>query len=266
MQVRSLGYRTDLTLLRYGGTEVEDQGDHLVVRSPHNPTFWWGNFVLTDRPPAPGDKQEAQRWLDVFARAFPDAQHVAIGVDAVGGTRADLAGFVELGLNADVSSVMTAQSVHEPPYPNRQASYRQLTTEQDWTALVDLRVAVNDRHDDASYRVFAGETVNTARRLTEAGYGAWFGAFLDGRLLSTMGLVRADEELARFQNVETHPEARGQGLAGTLVHHVSRYGLEELRVQTLVMVADPEYLAIRLYRALGFTSSQTQLGIDRAPT
>lgn len=41
MEVRSLGYRTDLALLRLGGSEFEDRGDHLVVRTPHNPTFWW---------------------------------------------------------------------------------------------------------------------------------------------------------------------------------------------------------------------------------
>lgn len=264
MDVRSLGYRTDLALLRYGGSEVEDRGDHLVVRSPDNPTFWWGNFVLLDRPPEPGP-EAAQRWLDVFADAFPDAAHLAIGVDGAGGTGDDLAGFVELGLSADMSSVMTAQSVHEPPHPNRVASYRPLSSDQDWAELVELAVAVEERHEEVSYRVFAEARARTARQLTDAGYGAWFGAFVDGRLLSSMGLVRADEELARFQNVETHPAARGQGLAGTLVHHVSQYGFQTLGVQTLVMVADPEYLAIRLYRGLGFTSSETQLGVDRSP-
>ncbi|MFY9913856.1 MAG: GNAT family N-acetyltransferase [Nocardioidaceae bacterium] len=264
MDVRSLGYRTDLALLRYGGSEIEDRGDHVVIRSPDNPTFWWGNFVLVDQPPAAGP-EVAQRWLDVFAEAFPDAAHLAIGVDGAAGTRADLAGFVELGLSADVSAVMTAQSVCKPPHPNRDASYRPLASDQDWADLVELAVAVEERHDKASYRVFAEGRARTARQLTEAGYGAWFGAFVDGRLLSSMGLVRADEELARFQSVETHPEARGRGLAGTLVHHVSEYGFQTLGVQTLVMVADPQYLAIRLYRALGFESTESQLGVDRSP-
>ncbi len=264
MDVRSLGYRTDLALLRYGGSEVEDRGDHLVIRSSDNPTFWWGNFVLLDQPPAAGP-EAAQPWLNVFAGAFPDAAHLAIGVDGSAGTRADLAGFVELGLDADVSSVMTAQSVREPPHPYRDASYRRLTSDQDWADLVELAVAVEERHEKVSYRVFAEARARTARQLTDAGHGAWFGAFVDGRLLSTMGLVRADEELARFQNVETHPAARGQGLAGTLVHHVSQYGFQTLGAQTLVMVADPDYLAIRLYRALGFESTETQLGVDRSP-
>jgi ribosomal protein S18 acetylase RimI-like enzyme len=99
----------------------------------------------------------------------------------------------------------------------------------------------------------------------EGGHGAWFGAFVDGRLLSGMGLFRASEGLARFQNVETRPEARGRGLAGTLVHHVSRYGFDELGARTLVMVADPDYLAIRIYRSVGFAETESMLQAERPP-
>jgi predicted GNAT family acetyltransferase len=65
--------------------------------------------------------------------------------------------------------------------------------------------------------------------------------------------------LARFQSVETHPEFRGRGLAGTLVHHVSCYGFGELGAKTLVMVADPHYLAVRVYRSVGFLDRESQL-------
>ena len=80
-----------------------------------------------------------------------------------------------------------------------------------------------------------------------------------------MGLFRASEGLARFQSVETHPDARRRGLAGTLVHHVSGFGLSELGARILVMVADPTDAAIRLYRALGFTDSESMLQAERAP-
>lgn len=65
--------------------------------------------------------------------------------------------------------------------------------------------------------------------------------------------------------MQTHPDARGRGLAGTLVHAVSRYGFEELGAATLVMVADPEYLAIRVYRSVGFTDTETQLQAEWKP-
>jgi ribosomal protein S18 acetylase RimI-like enzyme len=264
VDVISLGNRTDLALLQLGGTEVEDRGDHLVVRSPHNPAFWWGNFVFLAQVPPPED---TDRWLEQFAAEFPEARHIALGFDGVDGSVADLASFAARGLNCEASTVMTASVVHAPPRPNHQATYRKLSSDDDWAQSVDLRMACNDEDERGADELeFVTRRAATNRSLTEAGHGGWFGAFVDGRLLSQMGLVAASPGLARFQSVETHPDARGQGLAGTLVHHVSRYGFGELGATTLVMVADPEYSAIRLYRSVGFADSESQLQAERAPS
>jgi ribosomal protein S18 acetylase RimI-like enzyme len=123
----------------------------------------------------------------------------------------------------------------------------------------------DDGHEPTAYQEFVVAKVATTRALVEAGHGAWFGAFEGGRLSSTMGLFRAGRGLARFQNVETVPEARGRGLAGTLVHHASTYGLTELGADTLVMVADPDYLAIRIYRSVGFAETEVQLAAEKPP-
>jgi ribosomal protein S18 acetylase RimI-like enzyme len=263
VDVTSLGYRTDLALLRLGGTEVEDHGDHLVVRSPHNPTHWWGNFLLLYGVPP---QQQSELWVDRFHARFPEAQHIAIGFDGTTGTVEDLAGFTAAGLTAEAQTVMTATSVHEPPRPNREATYRQLASDEDWAASVELRVECNEKGlDPAAYREHVERKAATNRALVAAGHGGWFGAFLDGRLVAQMGLFAASPGLARFQSVETHPDFRDRGLAGTLVHHVSGYGFDELDAHTLVMVADPEYLAIRLYRAVGFTDTERQLQAERPP-
>ena len=263
MDVTSLGYRTDLALLRLGGTEVEDHGDHLVVRSPHNPAHWWGNFLLLYGVPP---QQQSELWVDRFHARFPEADHIAIGFDGTAGTVEDLAGFTAAGLTAEAQTVMTATSVHEPPRPNREATYRQLAADEDWAASVELRVECNEKGlDAAAYREHVERKAATNRALVEAGHGGWFGAFVDGRLVAQMGLYAASPGLARFQSVETHPDFRDRGLAGTLVHHVSRYGFDELDAHTLVMVADPDYLAIRVYRAVGFADTERQLQAERPP-
>lgn len=43
VNVTSLGYRTDLMIRRMEGSEVTDCRDHIVVRSPAHPAYWWGN-------------------------------------------------------------------------------------------------------------------------------------------------------------------------------------------------------------------------------
>jgi ribosomal protein S18 acetylase RimI-like enzyme len=264
MNVTSLGFQTDLALLRLGGSVVEDHGDHQVVRTPDNPTFWWGNFLLLSSPPPTG---ETQRWLARFDDEFPTASHVALGFDGVRGTLDELAGFTAAGLSCEAQCVMTAKSVHEPPRPNREATYRPFDSDADWGQHVQLRVETRDEihESEDAYRAFVTRSSGTRRRLVDAGHGAWFGAFVDGRLMSSMGLFRAGDGLARFQSVETHPDARNRGLAGTLVHYVSQYGFEMLGATTLVMVADPTYLAIRVYRSVGFVDTETQLQAERPP-
>ncbi len=262
MNVRSLGFRTDLALLERAGSTIEDCGDHLIVRSPSNPTFYWGNFLLLDHIPA---ADHVDRWLDRFEATLPTARHRSFGFDDPHGSVADLAAFADRGLVVDASAVMTATSVHPPAHPNGDATYRALESDDDWTASVELTLACNDEYEPFGHRMFVERRAVSNRALAEAGHGAWFGAFLEGALVSQMGLVTAGPALARFQLVETHPAMRGRGLAGTLVHQVSRYGFDVLGAETLVMVADPEYLAIRIYRSVGFRDAESQLQAERRP-
>ena len=263
MDVRSLGFRTDLALLELGGSEIDDRGDHLVIRTPHNPSYFWGNFVLVRRPPAP---VEAEHWLATFADAFPAARHVSLGFDITSGTRQDLAAFHAAGLCTDASTVMTAPTVHAPQRPNTDVEVRPLSRDGDWAQLVDLEMACNeDGYPEELHLPFVRAKVQTSRELAQAGVGAWFGGFLNGRLVSSMGLVSASAGLARFQSVQTAPDARGRGIAGTLVHRTSQYGFGELGARTLVMVADPEYLAIRIYRSVGFEATEVQLQVESRP-
>jgi ribosomal protein S18 acetylase RimI-like enzyme len=261
MDIASLAFRTDLAMLEHSGSTVEDRGTHLVVRTPDNPTYWWGNFLLLAT--APRDEEEAGRWLDAFEAEFPRARHRTFGVDGQDGSVADLAPFAALGLDTEWSSVMTATTVHEPPRPNTSATYRELRSDHDWAQQIELDLAGEEPGTHSLEFVTARSEAE--RRLVDAGYGAWWGAFEGDRLLASMGLFTASLGLARFQNVKTHPDARGRGLAGTLVHRVSRYGFDELRARTLVMVADPDYLAIRIYRSVGFDDTERQLQAERKP-
>jgi ribosomal protein S18 acetylase RimI-like enzyme len=263
MELISLGYQTDLALLQLGGSRVEDLGDHIVIRSPHNPSHWWGNFLLLAQVPPPG---LCQWWLDRFAAEFPGAEHIALGFDGKDGTVADLDWFAAHGFHAEASTVMTASEVHEPVRLNTDAVYRELCSDEDWSQSVELRVRCEDRPlEPVGHRAYVTAAAQTNRQIVEAGQGAWFGAFIEGRLVAQMGLVSAGGELARFQAVETDPDHRRRGLAGSLLHHVSSYGFRELGAHTLVMVADPDYFAIDLYRSVGFATTETQLQIERPP-
>ena len=81
VRVNSLGFRTDLMLRLLEGGKAVDHGDYLTLHSPQNPLFWWGNFLLM---PESALHDQADKWMSRFAKAFPGAAHVAIGVDGTG--------------------------------------------------------------------------------------------------------------------------------------------------------------------------------------
>jgi ribosomal protein S18 acetylase RimI-like enzyme len=257
VEVRSLGYRTDLAILELEGSQVTDRGDHLVIRTPGNPDYWWGNFLLLrDLKHGSG-----RGWMARFAAEFPDAQHMALGLDE---TDADSVDPGELaGMAMERNAVMTATSVHAPPRPNTQAVFRTLEGDADWRQSFELAAAVHagEPGGDAG---FLTARLAATRALTEAGHGAWFGAFLDGTLVSQLGLITNEPRHARYQRVETHPAARHRGLAGTLVWHASATTLTG-ETRTRVMVAAPDGAAIRVYRSVGFTVTETQLSFIRQP-
>ncbi len=254
LEVRSLGFATDLTIRRLAGSAVDDRGRYLVVRTPANPTFYWGNFTLFS------DSVPADEWLGIFSRELPDARHVAIGVDATDGAVHDVSTLLESGFELEVSLVLTRDG---PPAgaPDPDALCRPLSTDDDWVQLGDLRIELgtDDGRDNEAYRAFLARRVLEARALDGAGHAAHFGAFVDGHLRSSLGLVSDGRGTARYQTVETHPEFRRRGLAGALVAMAGRHGVTEFHASTLVIVADPHGPAINLYRSLGFRDAEHQV-------
>lgn len=257
MEVRSLGYRTDLAILALEGSQVTDRGDHLVIRTPRNPGYWWGNFLLLPGlKPGSGDGWEAR-----FAAEFPGARHMALGVDEPDARAVDPGQLP--GLAMERNAVMTATSVHAPPHPNTEAVVRTLEGDADWRQSFELATATwaDEPGGDAAF-VTAQQAAK--RALTRAGHGAWFGAFLDGTLVAQLGLVTVGSGLARYQSVETHPAARRRGLAGTLVWQAGAAALTS-GTRTLVMVAEPAEAAIRVYHSVGFTVTESQHSFIRRP-
>jgi len=258
VRVISLGFRTDLALRVLEGAQITDCGDYLLIRSPDNPDYWWGNFILLAQAPEPGT---GGTWLARFAAEFPAARHVAIGVDQDQVEMPEE--FLAAGLEPQWATVLTTAAVRPPPHLNTEAEIRPLGSDADWQQSVDLAIRCFGAGDPGDY---LERRAAARRRLTRAGTGAWFGAFDGGRLVAQLGLFAVGDGYARYQHVETDPAARRQGLAGTLVWHAGRYGRAVLGARTLVIVADPAEAAIRVYRACGLTDRESQLSFERPST
>jgi ribosomal protein S18 acetylase RimI-like enzyme len=268
MHIHSLGYRTDLIFPRFDGL-ILDRGGYLVIRTPTNPTFYWGNFLLFAEPPGEGD---LEKWKVLFAREIgepPEVRHFAFGWDGAHGGMGMVQPFLEAGFNLSQSIVLTARLVNPPPKVNNEVILRPLTEDWEWQQAEDNQVACRDPgHSLEGYRVFKHNQMQRYRRMSQAGLGHWFGAFLGGRLAADLGLFAdlghsvGEELVGRFQSVEILPDYRRQGICGTLVQHASRYAFDKMGVKTLVMVADEHYFAARIYESVGFRPTERQVGID----
>ena len=258
MHVTSLGFRTDLALLTASGSLVEDRGTHLVVRSPDNPSYFWGNFLLLSQPPFPGGEREV---VGAFHTEFPQAHHVSIGIDTPDLTDESRAAVEAAGLAVDVATVLTASSLQPPG--EVEAEVRVIDGEEEWEARARLSQQLYPQTPEEAFMTFARQKCAQERRLVDAGRGRRFGAFVDGELVSTAGVVVAEDGVARFQSVETHPAHRRRGLAAAVVHAAGQHALDQLGVRTLVIVADTDGDAIGVYRRLGFADSERQLMMER---
>ena len=140
-----------------------------------------------------------------------------------------------------------------------------LAADVEWEQMIENQVACrSDGWTEAAYRDFMRGAAGRYRTLASEGRGAWWGAFVGDRLVGDLG-VFFENGLGRFQNVGTHPEWRRRGVCATLVHAASLWALERDDVEALVMVADPDYHAARVYESVGFRPAERSAAACRRP-
>ncbi|HET6967956.1 MAG TPA: GNAT family N-acetyltransferase [Ornithinibacter sp.] len=254
------GWATDLAVLERSGSVVEDHEDHLVVRTRHNPDFYWGNFVLVTHD---GGLDDAGRWVTAFHVAFPEATYVAIGLPRMPEVRHS---WVAHRLALELDDVLTTRTVPRlAPLPEGY-TVRHLRG-RDWARWVARSIAENDRtgeHDPTSFERFAQRQADARRELSRRGIAAWFGAFADGTLVADLGIVRCGTA-ARYQDVSTDAEHRRHGLASHLLGVAARWAAEG-GCDQWVIVTESTSSAGRVYRSLGFAPDTESVQAFRAPS
>lgn len=250
-----LGWQTDLAVLDLHGSEIEDRGDHVVVRSPDNPTFYWGNFVLArERLEEPG------HWLRVFEDAFPDSEHRSIGLAAI---PEDVEVWARHGLRVELDDVLASDRCPEPlPVPDGYRSAR-LESEDDWARSTDLRIA--EFAEGVRIEIDYERRSTVDRRIAgETGREAWFGAFAGDELAAELGIVDCGGGLARYQSVVTAADHRRRGLAGHLLGVAAQWARAR-GCDRWVIAALAGSDAARLYQARGFRPADNGARAGRKP-
>jgi GNAT superfamily N-acetyltransferase len=257
------GWATDLAILEHCGSIVEDREDHLVVRTPHNPDFHWGNCLFITDEDSVGD---ARRWVDTFQSAFPEATWVAIGLTRMPD---DQDAWAAMGLELELDDVFTTRTLpRQTPLPEGYTVRR--LRGQDWEQSVPRSVADNDRtheQDPQSYERFAQTQTQTQAHarseLSERDVGASFGAFAGDTLIADLGIVRCGST-ARYQSVSTDDEHRRRELTSHLLGVAAQWAADG-GCDRWVIVTEATNPAGRVYRSLGFESDTGNVQAYRKP-
>jgi len=251
MLIRSLGRRTDLIFAKFSGSVI-DKGSYTLIQTPSNPGHHWGNYILFDSPPQKGD---LKKWTDLFDREFgyyPEPHHYVFTWDTGHDDKGEHQEFLAANFEIDSATVLTATELKEPPHLNDQVEVRRISSDKDWTNVIQLQtLCANPKFRNEYYEQFKQRQMVSYRKMSDAGMGSWFGAFIDGKLVGDLGIFY-EAKVGRYQNVGTHPSHRRQGICGTLVYQTGLLAFQEFGVDHLVMEADIDYHAARIYESVGF--------------
>lgn len=269
-QLRALGHRTELFIVAFDG-EVVDKDRYVLVRTPSNPDFWWGNCLVYPEPP---DADAAARgsgtsWFDDLAREFPNARTHLVTWDRPDGACGEVAPFLREGFALDEGVILTATAaqLRRPPRYADDVAIRPLVDPRDWEGAARALTAAfapNRSGTLDELRVFVERQLTRYQAMQAAGIGRWFGAVVDGEIAAALGIVRQGD-VGRFQLVGTDPRFGRRGVCSTLVHACARIALDELGVRTLVMAADATYHAAKVYESVGFVPTERLIALLKKP-
>jgi GNAT superfamily N-acetyltransferase len=285
------GWRSEFIRHRFDA-QVNEQADCIVVRTPSNPTYYWGNCLVL--PKAPVD-QDLAFWLAQFdaliVQGQPQSLHVAIGVDAEYQDEA-LPSWRAAGFEISVNHVLRMRASDWP----KSAAHLQtsglktsISTATAVPALLIRPMALPDEVEDIveleclddmpfeieGYRSYRHQQFLSHAKMHAAGCLQWFGVWAEGVLVGCCGLLRdrpfavgegdnrAATAVGRFQHVLTHPQWRGRGVCTALIRAVTTYAFGHWQVAELLLLAEPEESAIRIYKRLGYTQIESNWHLQR---
>ncbi|MFJ8015048.1 GNAT family N-acetyltransferase [Streptomyces sp. NPDC096339] len=252
----SLALQTDLLIL--GSAAQTDVTDACIsVRTPSLPQLRIGNAVLFPQPPGPEDVTTWIRRLELEVGESA-AKYGRIAWEGGPPTKDVYQDFKSAGFEPYDSLSMQATALRARP-GGAILPVRAARSDSEWGDLLDFHLQANQVVSPGD-REFLAARLDLYRSESEAGNGAWFTAYADGRVVGCCGIALGDD-LARLQGLETSTGYRRAGLGLSLVKAASEWAYRHAGTRRLVSVVDPGYHARRLFESVGFQDQDLACGV-----
>ncbi len=222
-------------------TEWSDQGDHWVVRTPSNPTFYGGNQLLLPSAPEPS---QIERLDALFRAAHPGAKHRSY--EWQGGPPEDAKGWEAAGFEVDTCVALSSAKPRLDLPIDPDLRVERVGSDPQWEALLGFWLEINPQYG------FAYHCRSAANWRDRPEPGNWWVArAADGKVIGSMGLYFG-HGMGRFQNVDTHPRYQRLGVCRTLMSRVLRHAAEHHDYGQIFIEAEAESVPLRIYESFGF--------------
>jgi GNAT superfamily N-acetyltransferase len=256
----SLDWATDLEILRLTGSDIQEFADHIIVKTPSNPTYHWGNCLLVlDHSLV----DQAQTWVSKFHQNFPQANWISIALPVLPKNTDD---WESQGIKLEPLEVLQINQLPKS-FPLPSGYQVRALAGEDWDLLAQKEIAENSiskMYEPNDYEDFINQTNQMRKELCQKGKAAWFGAFSNDELVANLGIVVC-ETTGRYQSVETHISHRRRGLASHLLGIAARWSADNGCVNW-VIATEATNDAGRVYRRAGFESVVGSVNAYKPPS
>lgn len=256
MNIKSLAYKTDLIFARADAI-IKEYDNYLVIKTPEHPDYFWGNYIIAS------EKLKFKELIEIYKNEFAESfnKFISIGIDSKKNENYISNEFLENGFSIKSSDVLTTEKVTMPEKYNEQLKIKILETDKEWESLIEVHKNENWYLSKEQEIEFLKNKIKSIKKLTESGVGKRFIAIFNDKVVGDLGIYK-DGVIGRFNDVTTHQDYRNMGICQTLMYHASDYALKNMNINTLVIVADKDYYAKKIYLKLGFTQYEEQLGFE----
>lgn len=261
MELSSLGRITDLIFNNFWG-KVTYRKNYILIQTPTNPRYYWGNYIIFKTPPQKGD---LKKWKDIFDQEFSSystINHYAFTWNSQNNDSFHTQEFLDEKFDLERIVVLKGNKPKKPQFFNDDLSIRKLISKKDWElALKNQILSMDKKFQNEDYIIFKSRQMKDYYNMYKAKKGFWYGAFLGEELVGDLGVFYQDK-IGRYQNVGTHPNHRRKGICGTLVYETFNLALKEFELDFLVMEADLDYHAARIYESVGFKKNEINYSLS----
>jgi GNAT superfamily N-acetyltransferase len=255
-------------------TSFEANEQVIVYKTKTRPNYWFGNYIVSSSPVTSELLPEMRsQWQKEFSQEAGILWQIVEWEIPFDEQKPDISKVVRaLNTEIDIRIVRIARRGEF----QFQLSLTELTADIELIKVKNevqyenaLKIALAD-HEAAPESGAISDFIQwrLEQRLKSAmlSNGDWWLLMNQGMPVASCGLFfDPDGLMGRFREVTTHPEWRGRGFATTLVGLLAQNFLTQGQVQELIIVSEPDSIADRIYRKLGFKAVSYQIALITDP-